>query len=264
VKALGPWPVLLRVGFASAIAYRAEMVIWFLTTTMPLVMLALWSAAAASGPIQGFGQPEFVTYYAVALIVRHMSSSWVVWELNSDIRSGALAMLLLRPIHPLWIYVSENVGALPLRLAVLVPIIGVLVTVLDAAPIAHDPVTVALFVWTLFCAWALSFTSQTIVGLISLWTEQSLSIWDVWFGLFALLSGYLIPLELFPASVRPIADALPFHGMGGLSVEILMGRIEGAALLRGVAIQFGWVVVFALLARTVWQRGVQRFGAFGG
>lgn len=264
MKALGPWPVLLRVGLAAAVAYRAEMVIWFLTTTMPLVMLALWSAAAAEAPIQGFGQPEFVTYYAVALVVRHMSSSWIVWELNSDVRSGALAMLLLRPIHPIWVYVSENLGALPLRIVVLVPILGVLVTALDAAPVAHDSLTIGLFVWTLFCAWALTFAAQTVVGLLSLWTEQSLSLWDVWFGLFALLSGYLIPLELFPASVRPIADVLPFHGMGGLSIEILMGRIEGAALVRGVAIQAAWVVAFVLLARTVWHRGVQRFGAFGG
>lgn len=264
MKGLGAWPVLLRVGFASAVAYRAEMVIWFLTTTMPLVMLALWSAAAADGPIEGFGQPQFVTYYAVALVVRHMSSSWIVWELNADVRSGALAMFLLRPIHPIWIYVSENLGALPLRIVVLVPIIGVLVTALDAAPITHDPVAIALFVWTLLGAWALTFAAQTIVGLLSLWTEQSLSIWDAWFGLFSLLSGYLIPLELFPASVRPIADVLPFHGMGGLSIEILMGHLDGAALARGVAIQAGWVVAFVLLARAVWARGVQRFGAFGG
>lgn len=264
MKALGAWPVLLRVGFASAVAYRAEMVIWFLTTTMPLVMLALWSAAAADAPIQGFGQPEFVTYYAIALVVRHMSSSWIVWELNADVRSGALAMYLLRPIHPIWIYVSENLGALPLRIVILVPIVGTLLLTLDASPITTDPVAIVLFVCTLFGAWALTFASQTIVGLLSLWTEQSLGIWDVWFGLFALLSGYLIPLELFPVSLRPIADVLPFHGMGGLSIEILMGRVEGAAMLRGVAIQAGWVIAFALLARTVWARGVQRFGAFGG
>ena len=264
MKALGPWPVLLRVGFAGSIAYRAEMVIWFLTTTMPLVMLALWSAAAAESPIQGFGQPEFVTYYAIALVVRHLSASWIVWELNADVRSGALAMYLLRPIHPIWIYVSENLGAMPLRLLVLIPIVGVLVALLPAAPLSSDPLAFVAFAWTLFGAWVLTFCAQTIVGLASLWTEQSLSLWDVWFGLFALLSGYLVPLELFPASLRPIAQVLPFHGMGGLPIEILMGHLDRAALFRGVATQAAWIGVFALVARMMWRRGVGRFGAFGG
>jgi ABC-2 type transport system permease protein len=264
VSALGPWPVLLRVGFAGSIAYRAEMVIWFLTTTMPLVMLALWSAAAADAPIEGFGQPEFVTYYAAALVVRHLSSSWVVWELNADVRSGALSMYMLRPIHPIWVYVAENLGATPLRLVVLVPIIGVLCAVLPAAPVTSDPVHLLLCAWTLLCAWVLMFSAQTIVGLLSLWTGQSLAIWDAFFGLFALLSGYLVPLELFPASVRPVADALPFHAMGGLSIEILMGHLDTAAILRGVAIQGAWMVAFVLGARAVWGRGVRRFGAFGG
>lgn len=264
MRALGPWPVLLRVGFAGSIAYRAEMVIWFLTTTMPLVMLALWSAAAADAPIEGFGQPEFVTYYAAALVVRHVSSSWVVWELNNDVRTGALSMYLLRPFNPLWVYIAENVSAMPLRLVVLLPIVGVLVTVLPAAPVDTTPLHLALCLWTLFGAWVLMFCSQTIVGLLSLWTEQSLGIWDAWFGAFALLSGYLVPLELFPASVRPIADALPFHAMGGLSIEILMGHLDTQAILRGVAVQAGWMIVFVTAARLMWARGLRRFGAFGG
>jgi ABC-2 type transport system permease protein len=256
--------VLLRVGFAGAIAYRAEMVIWFLTTTMPLVMLAMWSAAAADGPIEGFGQPEFVTYYAAALVVRHLSSAWIVWELNADIRSGSLAMHMLKPIHPIWAYVAENLSAIPLRVVVLAPIIAVLVTALPAAPITADPLHLALAAWTLVGAWVLMFSAQTVVGLLSLWTGQSLAIWDAFFGLFALLSGYLIPLELFPSSIRPFASMLPFHGMGGLPVEILMGHLETGEILRAAGIQLAWAIVFVVTARTVWNRGVRRFGAFGG
>jgi ABC-2 type transport system permease protein len=36
------YPQLLRTGFAEAVAYRAEFVVWMMTTTLPLVMLALW------------------------------------------------------------------------------------------------------------------------------------------------------------------------------------------------------------------------------
>ena len=44
------FPTLLRVGFAEAVAYRAELLVWVLATTMPLVMLALWTAVARTRP----------------------------------------------------------------------------------------------------------------------------------------------------------------------------------------------------------------------
>ena len=37
-------PTLFRVGFMQSIAYRAEMFVWILSSTMPLVMLALFAA----------------------------------------------------------------------------------------------------------------------------------------------------------------------------------------------------------------------------
>ena len=41
-------PTLLRVGLSEVVAYRAEFVVWILTTNMPLVMLAIWHAVAAA------------------------------------------------------------------------------------------------------------------------------------------------------------------------------------------------------------------------
>ncbi len=46
---------MIRIGFVEALAYRAEMLVWILATTMPLVMLALWHAVAREAPIGRFG-----------------------------------------------------------------------------------------------------------------------------------------------------------------------------------------------------------------
>src|SRR5213079_1094660 len=52
--ALRAFPTLFRVGLAEMIAYRAEFVIWILTTNMPLVMMALWTAVASEGAVGRF------------------------------------------------------------------------------------------------------------------------------------------------------------------------------------------------------------------
>src|SRR5689334_9289256 len=95
-------PTLFRVAFAEMVAYQAEMIIWILSATLPVVMLAIWDAAATDGPLQGFGRVEFARYFAVTLVVRHLTSAWVVWEMNEAIRTGSLSTWLLRPMHPLW------------------------------------------------------------------------------------------------------------------------------------------------------------------
>ncbi|HVV81815.1 MAG TPA: hypothetical protein VHE35_02005, partial [Kofleriaceae bacterium] len=66
-RSLRAMPTMLRVGLAETIAYRAEMIVWILTTTMPLVMLALWTSVAAEAPFQQFTQADFVAYYLGAL-----------------------------------------------------------------------------------------------------------------------------------------------------------------------------------------------------
>ena len=66
----GAFPTLLRVGFAEVVAYRAEFLVWILTTNMPLVMLALWTRSPPTAPVGRFDQREFTAYYLGVLVVR--------------------------------------------------------------------------------------------------------------------------------------------------------------------------------------------------
>ena len=52
---LRAFPTLLRVGFSEALAYRAELLVWVLSTTMPFIMMALWTAVAREQPIGSYG-----------------------------------------------------------------------------------------------------------------------------------------------------------------------------------------------------------------
>ena len=139
------YPALLRAGFAAAVAYRAEFVIWMFSTNMPLIMLALWAAVARSGPVGAYTQRGFAAYYLCTLLVRLVTGSWVVWEMTMEIRQGDLALRLLRPIHPLLAYSAENLAAVPMRGVVAIPVLGILLWV-ARAELSHDWV-----MWLLLC-----------------------------------------------------------------------------------------------------------------
>ena len=58
-----------------------------------------------------FGSKEFVAYFLATLVVRQLTGTWLIWEMNQDIRSGALSQRLLKPIHPLLVYSAQGLGA---------------------------------------------------------------------------------------------------------------------------------------------------------
>ena len=260
---LSAYPTLLRVGFAGAVAYRTEMLVWMLTMTMPFVSLALWSAVSAAAPVGRFDQKNFVAYFLATIVVRQLSGSWVVWELIQEIKSGALTSRLLKPIHPFVAYSAENIAAIPLRALFAAPlaIIGI---ASGGGHLPHQPHVIAAFVLSLLGAWFITFFVMVTIGAISFFMESSASIFEIWIACFMILSGYLVPLELFPGWVRDVAEVLPFRYTLGFPVEILIGMSSEEAMARGLLIELAYCCGSAALAFALWRAGLRRFGAFGG
>ena len=142
-RAARAFPTLLRVGVSEVVAYRAEFLVWILTTNMPLVMLAIWHAVAADGPVGRFDQRAFTAYYLGVLAVRLLTSNWVVWQLSMEIRDGTLSAKLLRPIHPIFALAAEHLSAVPMRAAVISPVVAILIYSGWDRLLRHDTVAAA-------------------------------------------------------------------------------------------------------------------------
>jgi len=285
-RALRAYPTLLRIGLAEAVAYRAEFVVWMLSMTMPLVMLALMSAVAAEAPVGHFTQRSFISYYLATLIVRQMTGAWVVWEMVQEIRQGTLALRMLRPIHPLLGYSAESLAAIPMRALISLPIAVVAIILTSAPPAAavpgatvaqvingaqhagehltHDPVVIGVFLLSLGGAWLLNFAVSAIIGTLALFMESSISIWELWLGCFMIFSGYLLPLELFPHWLERLARSLPFAYLQAVPVEMLTGLHTRGSALAALGMQYAYAAVALLLMTFVWRLGQRRFAAYGG
>ncbi|MDB4969855.1 MAG: hypothetical protein JWN44_5544 [Myxococcales bacterium] len=258
------YPTLLRIGLAEAVAYRAEFLVWMLATTMPLVMLAVMSAMTREGPVGRFDHKAFVAYYLVTLIVRQMTGAWVAFEMVREIKEGTLALRLLRPIHPLVTYSAESLAALPLRAIVSIPVAVVILLTAAGSEISRDWFNIVGFFVSLAGAWLLNFAVSSIVGTLGLFIESSMQVWELWFGCFMLLSGYLIPLELLPHWLSQVARYSPFAYLQALPVETLTGIRDRHQVLMGLAAQLGWVLTAWVTLIVLWKRGLKRFAAYGG
>jgi len=258
------FPTLLRVGFADAVAYRAEMLVWVLSTTMPLVMLALWTTVARDAPVGRYGEPEFVAYFLATFIVRQLTGCWVFWEMTFAIRNGTLALRLLRPIDPLWAYGAEALASMPMRLIVSIPVAAVALEVLGSRGITRDPALWACWVGAITGAWLMTLLVNFIVGCAAFFIESSLKLMDLWLLFFFAFSGYLIPVDLFPHGLRVVADWLPFRFQIGFPVELMTGAHARSDALRLLGCQWVWIASLFGLTVLTWRLGLKRFAAYGG
>lgn len=262
--ALRVLPTLFRVGLAEIVAYRAEFLVWILTTNMPLVMLAIWHAVAADGPVGRFDQRQFTAYYLAVLAVRLLTSTWVVWQMSMEIRDGTLSARLLRPLHPLLAYAAQHLAAVPMRALVVSPILVLLFFVGGDRLAIRDPRLLPIFFASLLGAWLLIFFTMVLVGALAFFVESAVAVFELWLAVHAIFSGYLVPLEALPSWIGRAAAVMPFRFMLGYPVEIFVGLMAPVEALRQLAVQWGYVLALFGVALLVWRAGVRRFAAFGG
>jgi ABC-2 type transport system permease protein len=269
LRTLRALPTIMKIGVSEAVAYRAEMFVWVLATTMPFIMLALWSAVAAVAPIvshsgRTYSAGLFTAYFLAVFIVRQLISSWASWEINWEVRQGTLAMRLLRPIHPIVSYAAGNLAAMPMRSLVTLPVVIIIFLAGVQGAFPTDARIWALWCVAMLGGWMITFFANIAIGSLSLYMDSSIKVMDLWLAGFFVFSGYLYPLDMFPDLIRAASEWLPFRYQIGVPVELMTGAHGFDQALRLVARQWMWAAGLGLGAVLLWNNGVKRFQAFGG
>ena len=261
---LRAYRALIGAAWSTALAYRVQLVIYMLSFVFPLVMLAVWlTVEDQTGPIGGFDRTAFISYYIAAAAAYRLTNVSAVYRWDREIRTGDLSIRLLKPLDPFHHFLSQSLGLKLFDSMLLVPLIG---TIALVAPSVTYPLS-----WGRACATLASIILAillntligTAFGMLSFWTTQSRNFALIWSGIGQLLSGFVVPLALYPPGVRAFAQVLPFQSMVSLPAEILMGRIGwrevGLRFLVGIA----WMLVAMVIYRLLWRRGLRRYEAVG-
>jgi ABC-2 type transport system permease protein len=260
---LKAYPTLLKVYYARAIEYRGQIVIWILASVLPLVMMLVWiQIANTQGSINGFSSIDFVEYYLMVTLFRRLTGAWIFWDLDGDIRNGTLSPQLLKPIHPLHHLLTRVIASKPIQIVIVLPPI-ILASVLVGAQYDLRPQTLVLAFVATAGALLIEFFAQAIIGAFAFWISHGEAIADVWFWVRALLSGWIIPLAMFPAALQVLLVYLPFRYCLAFPIEIVLGSLTPDQIALGLAIQFAWVGILFVLFQLVWRRGLRSYGAVG-
>lgn len=254
-----------RLSLAIELQYRGALIIWQIGAVLsPTVFLIVWSAAARAngGAIGGFAPADFAAYYLALLAVMRLTSTYIMFVFERNIREGQLSAALLRPIHPVHGTAAEMATHNAISLATLLPAVAGLAAYFR--PAFHTPPWAALaFAPALALGFAVRFLIEWSIALAAFWTTRIGAINQLYYTALLFFSGLLAPLALLPGPVRALASALPFRAMIAFPVELLLGRLSPGAALAGVAAQFAWLAAGLALQHLIWHAGVRRYSAVG-
>lgn len=251
---------LLATQYAYMLEYRAELWLWALAGSLPIILMGVWHQAASNSNL-ALSAVELVRYFLAVFIVRQMTVVWVIYEFEKEIVSGSLSQRLLQPLDPVWHHLAAHLSERLARLPLIILLVGLGLLLYPQAAWQPDWWRVLLFAVVTLLTFGLRFLMQYTFAMCTFWTERAMAIEQLWFLLYLFLSGLVAPIELFPPLLQTILPWTPFPYMIHFPAAILIGLPVDIG--RGLVMIGVWAAVFALVNRWLWRRGLRRYSGMG-
>ncbi|MBE9099463.1 ABC transporter permease [Vacuolonema iberomarrocanum] len=252
--------VFLSVYYAHMVEYRAELLLWVLSGSLPLILMGVWAEAAQSGEF-GRSPLDFVRYFLAVFLVRQFTVVWVIWDFEREVVEGKLSFRLLQPIDPGWHHFAGHFAERFARMPFAAILIGLFFWLYPDAFWIPSVTDVALFLLATAMAFVLRFIMQYTFAMLSFWMERANAIEQFWFLFYLFLSGLIAPIEVFPPILQTLVQWTPFPYMIAFPANLLIG--EPTDIWRGFGVTLIWIGLFWGLNRWLWRRGLRRYSGMG-
>jgi ABC-2 type transport system permease protein len=257
------------IGLQNTFVYRWNFLLRSIFGIVPLVgTIFLWDAVFKSkgGTIAGYDFAGMIFYFLLVVLVDQLiTPTEDEWQIAAEIRDGRISAYLIKPMNYLGYRVALYLSYRLLYMSVvLIPvlILGWFLRAYIQLP-AHGVTWLALAASTLMAA-GIQFFICYALAMIAFWVLEISTIIFILYSFEYFLSGHVFPLDIMPAWLQGFLHWSPFTYEMFFPVQIAMERVNGAALVEGLCIQAGWLVITYLAARVLWHRGVQKYQAVGG
>lgn len=215
----------------------------------------------ATETLGGFGREYYLAYALWANFVGRATANWMYeFQMVDEIDSGRVNAILVRPISFYEFYLSQFVGYKMLILATSFFIPATICMVAGAPFILERlPAMIALIMFYLVFAHTISFCVACMAFHLnrahSLTGMKNLAIW--------VLSGELIPLDLYPEPFRGWLLNSPFAAAVYTPVGYVTGRVGQEALMTSFASVAVSLLFMGIVASLLWKNGVRQYTGTG-
>jgi ABC-2 type transport system permease protein len=257
---------LIRTSFRLQLTYRTANLAglatnFFFGMLRAAVLIALYGEQEQ---VSGLSLAAAITYTGLSQATIGFLSFFGWWEVMQSVYSGDIAADLLKPMRYFFYWLARDLGRAAASLLVRSATIMVAYALIFDITLPQRIGQWALVALTLMLSFLASFEWCFLVNLAAFWTPEARGIGRLGFSFSWFLSGFIMPLRLFPPWFERIAKWTPFPSMVNAIVEIYMGVLTGPEIVRTLLIQALWVGLLFVASQVVLHAGVRRLVIQGG
>jgi ABC-2 type transport system permease protein len=246
--------------YAYMLEYRAELLLWALSGSLPIILMGVWTEAAATGKFS-LSAIQIARYFLAVFLTRQFTVIWVIWEFEREILEGKLSMRLMQPLDPAWHHVGEHVAERFARIPIVIALVGLFFALYPAAFWLPSLPTIGTYIVVVASAFILQFLIQYTLAMFAFWTERATALQELSFLTYLFLGGMVAPIAVFPESVRQVVQWLPYPYLIDFPASVLTGMPTNVP--QGLMMTYGWIGVFWVLNRWLWRRGLKQYSGMG-
>jgi ABC-2 type transport system permease protein len=225
----------------------------------------LWkSIYRYSDVIRGLTFNETFLYVGLGSAIFILLKTYADWIIHYEIREGAIATYLTKPMDFQIYALFANLGSLLMNLTAISIPTALVMAFIFKVKVAFGP-GLFLFPIGLLLAFLISFSIDYFIGLLGFYSE---SVWGLSITkeiFVTVFSGALIPLQFFPDAIRNVLLWLPFHAIYHTPLMMITKSDQGLdVFLPMIAVQLFWAVVLFILARLFYNQAIKVLRIAGG
>jgi len=265
---LSTYPAFTATAFQSRLVYRNQ--VWagiFGGLVFVFARIAIWMSvfgAAGAASVDGITLPQMITYALIAGPMAFWDYQRLFYEIDNAVKSGDVAVTLLKPLHYPAVLLASTVGNIGFGLITgVLPVILVVSLTLGIVPPASPIHALAFFAFWIL-GMVMLFLMAILLGMVAFWmmTAQSLE----WFfsSIMTLLSGGIVPLWFMPGWFAAIAGHLPFAWVAFYPAAVYLGQLDLVKVAIYFALGLVWLGVLTVAVSALWSRVRHRLIVQGG
>jgi ABC-2 type transport system permease protein len=268
------WWTILRIALEERLVYRVDFALGTLMRFLPIItQIFFWWAvfdAAGGRDIAGYTRNQMIAYLLLTMLGRAFSSMpGLASGIALQIRNGEIKKYLIQPVDMLGFLLLQRVAhKLAYYSVAILPFAFVFYLFRDFFEgVQLDAQTLSAAAAAMGMGFLLGYFLEASIGLIGFWFLEVTSLLFVYMLMSFFLSGHMFPLDLLPTepiNIQVIVRYSPFQYLAYFPAAVLLGKVQGTELALGLWVEAGWIVLFILVSRVMWQLGLRRYSGYGG
>lgn len=263
-------PKYLAIGRASA--KNATTYLSNLVTSGGLVFIRVWVftqlytvtfAATGSSQINGFTLPMVIWSLMIAQAL-HRSASVMQDSkaIDDEVKTGTLAYTINRPYSYILYHISNFFGRSFASIGINVGL-GVIAALILVGPVAFSVSGMFAAIPLLVGGFTITILIGLIVGLSAFWFEDISAFNWMYQKASMVFGGMIIPIALFPDSIRGIVEVSPFAQQYFAPAQMLL-QYSSSTFVKFLIAQVIWILLLVPIVVGMFKLGERRVVQNGG